>query len=359
MIALLQPGVRDDEIAVIEDVVRDQSVDEAAYVLDELGRLGVELLHGALEPVAERDAPPAEGAVELGLVVAGDAERVAGADHAHDEPQHAGGVGAAIDQVADEHRTSAVGVAGIDGAPGVIAYEVVAQLGEQLLELEPAAVHVADDVERTVLVAEVVHQLLAHERRGLDLLDRPEDVDGAEPLTLEALERAPELVVLPLDDVGAEVPVGACGVALDADAGRQVQHHGDRQDVVRLGERDEALAGAGLHVRRVDDRQPAQLEPLADDELQDLERVLGRGLVVLVVGDQPAAEVARDDLGRLEVLGGERRLARAAHSDQDDERGLRYAQCRHEASSVRVKSASCVAGPTSSSTGPTGRCSMV
>ncbi len=103
-----------------------------------------------------------------------------------------GGVGAAIDQVADEHRPSAVRVAGVDGAPGVIAYEVVAQLGEQLLELEPAAVHVADDVERTVLVAEVVHQLLAHERRGLDLLYGFEDVDGAETFTLETLERAPE-----------------------------------------------------------------------------------------------------------------------------------------------------------------------
>ena len=77
------------------------------------------------------------------------------------------------------------------GRPASSRTSVVAQLGEQLLELDQAAVHVADDVERAVLVAEVVISFSRTNDARLDLLDRAEDVDGAEPLTLEALERAP------------------------------------------------------------------------------------------------------------------------------------------------------------------------
>ena len=58
---------------------------------------------------------------QLVLVVAGDAQRVPGADHAHHQPQHAGRVGAAVDQVADEDRAAAVGVAGVDRPARAVA----------------------------------------------------------------------------------------------------------------------------------------------------------------------------------------------------------------------------------------------
>ena len=64
MVVLLQPGVRDDEIAVVEDVVRDESVARMrGRRLDELGRPRRQLVDGALEPVGDGDVPSAEGAV--------------------------------------------------------------------------------------------------------------------------------------------------------------------------------------------------------------------------------------------------------------------------------------------------------
>ena len=82
----------------------------------------------------------------------------------------------------------------------------------------------------------------------------------------------------------------------------QVEHDRDRQHVVLAGQRDQRLAGLGLHVGGVDDGQPPARQPLAGDEVQHLERVVGRGLVVLVVGDQAAAEVGREHLGRRKCL---------------------------------------------------------
>jgi len=77
------------------------------------------------------------------------------------------------------------------------------------------------------------------------------------------------------------------------------------------GQFDERPARLRLHARRVDHRQPARGEPLARDVVQHVERVRSGGLVVLVVRDEPAAEVRGDDLGRLEMPGGERRLPRS------------------------------------------------
>ena len=62
-----------------------------------------------------------------------------------------------------------------------------------------------------------------------------------------------------------------------------------------------------------------QGQPLAGDEVQNLERLVGHRLVVLVVADHPPAGIGRKHLGRQEVLAGERALARAAGADEDDE----------------------------------------
>jgi hypothetical protein len=90
--------------------------------------------------------------------------------------------------------------------------------------------------------------------------------------------------------------------------------------VVLARQRHERPAGRGLHVGRIDHGHPSRHEALARDEVQDLEGVVGRRLVVLVVGDQATADVGRHDLGRLEVAGRERRLARARRADERDER---------------------------------------
>jgi hypothetical protein len=56
--------------------------------------------------------------------------------------------------------------------------------------------------------------------------------------------------------------------------------------------------------------------------VQHVEGVAGRGLVVLVVGDQAAEVVGGEDLGRQEVAPGECRLAGSGDADERDEREL-------------------------------------
>jgi hypothetical protein len=241
-------------------------------------------------------------------------------------------------------------VRGVHRPAGVVPVQLVAELAEQGLQLRPAAVDVADDVERTGDVAVVVEQALAHDLRLGDVLLGAQDVHLAEPLLAEVPEPAAQLVALAADHLRPEVAVRADGVALDAEALGHVEDDRDRQDVVRAGQGDEVAARLGLHVRGVDDREAAGVQALAGDVVQDVEGGRRGGLVVLVVGDEPAAEVAGDRLEGAEVRLSERRLARAAGADEDDERQLR----NREPHATLRKTASWVGGPTSGSSSPTG-----
>ena len=131
---------------------------------------------------------------------------------------------------------------------------------------------------------------------------------------------------------------------------------------------DERLARLGLHVRRVDDDEAAELQPLRGDEVQRLERGRRDGLIVLVVGHEPAEVVGRQHFRRLEVPARERGLAAARRADEHDERELGDGHL-HDATSAesqfghvivdrpasrRVNTHICVGAPTSASSGPTG-----
>ena len=287
-------------------------------------------------------------------MIARDAEGVAGRDHAHDEAQHARCVRPAVDEVADEDRPP-IRVMGAGGPAPVVAGDRVAELAEQRLQLDAAAVDVADDIERAVLVAQVVVQRRPGDPDAGDLVDPAQRVHGAEALTLQPLEPTAQLVALSAHDRRTEVALGAGGVALQADVLRDVQDDRHRQHVVRPGHGDELLAGLGLDVRRVDDGEAAPGQPDADDVVQQVERGRCRGLVVLVVGHEAAAEVRGDDLGRPEVGAAERRLARSAHPDEDDEAELRDGEFpRHARAPIRSKTAIWVGGPTSGSSVPIG-----
>ena len=312
----------------------------------------VELLHRGVQAVAARDVLAAQRLEQLGLVVAGHAERGPGRDHAHDQAQHARRVRAPVDQVADEHGPP-VRMAGAGGAAGRVAVDLVAELGEQLLEFGPAAVHVTDDVERPGLVPQVAVQPGAGDRGRRDLLGGVQHVHGAEPFAGQPAQPAAELAALAAEHVRAEVPVRAAGVPLRAELLRQVEHDRGRQHVVLAGQHDQLAAGFGLHVGGVDDGEPAGRQTLSGDELEHLERGLRGGLVVLVVGDQAAAEVRGDHLGGLEVRPGEGRLARAGHADQHDQAQLGEAQVH--GSALLEKTASWVGGPSRGSSEPTGR----
>ena len=97
----------------------DQAVHEPLGLGPELGGLGRELGERFGQAVRDLHVATAQGADELVLVVACHAERVARADHAHDQPEHARRVGSAVDQVADEDR-AAVRVAGAGRAAELV-----------------------------------------------------------------------------------------------------------------------------------------------------------------------------------------------------------------------------------------------
>ena len=125
-----------------------------------------------------------------------------------------------------------------------------------------------------------------------------------------------------------------------------------------LGQPDDLGAGRAADVGGVHDGEPAAREPLADDVAEHVEGVLAGGLVVLVVGDQAAAEVRRHDLEAAEVARRERRLAGARDANERHEAEFGDVQFGHGVS-VRVKIAAWVGVPSRGSASPTPRSSTL
>src|SRR5262249_44567664 len=150
-----------------------------------------------------------------------------------------------------------------------------------------------------------------HDRRGVDVIRRLEDVHRTESFALQAAQAAAKHVALAPDDVRPEVPVRTCRIPLETHAFGDVEDDRDGEDIVLFGKRHKLFSYLRRHVRRVDDGEPAGGEALSGDVVQYVECITGRRLVVLVVGDEAAAEVAADHLSRYEVACGEGRLAGA------------------------------------------------
>jgi hypothetical protein len=107
VVGLLQTGVSNHQLAVVQHDMADEVVAEMLDLRTEGLVLTAELLEGLRESVGDLDVGAAECSYELVLVVAGDAERVTRCGHAHHETKHARGVRAAVDEVADEHGLAA------------------------------------------------------------------------------------------------------------------------------------------------------------------------------------------------------------------------------------------------------------
>jgi hypothetical protein len=94
--------VGDDETPAIEQVVADQVVNKGCDLFTELLGLSVELREGFGKAVGDLDVLATEGAEELDVVVAGDAECFALGDEFHHEAEDGGSLEATVDEVADE-----------------------------------------------------------------------------------------------------------------------------------------------------------------------------------------------------------------------------------------------------------------
>ena len=296
---LPEPGVRDHQPPRVEHVVADQAVEEGDHLAGELVARGGELRQRLGQPVAHLDVAAAQRAQQLGLVVARHAQGGPRGHHLHHRAQHAGRVGAAVGQVAEEHRGPSRRVA---AHPAGV--RPVAELVQQRVQLRQAAVHVADDVERPVQARLVAPGRLAHDLRAVHLGHPAELEHPAESFPLQPAHRPGQRRVLAPDHPRAERPVRARRVPLDTDLLGHVEDDRHRQHVVLPGQGQQRPAGVRLHVGRVDHGELAELEPLGGDRVQRLERRRGDRLVVLVVPDQAAERVRGEHLGRPETTAG-------------------------------------------------------
>src|SRR6266487_4522605 len=158
------------------------------------------------------------------IVVARHTEGRACSHHAHHQAQHPGRVGSTIHEIPQENGLAAFGVAyrvaatlrGIWRRDGLIA-----QVLQERPQFITTAVHIADDVERSVLVLAVAPDWLALHHRGLDLFWRGQDKDMAKAFTLETAQRAPQLLALVADDVCSKGALRTLAVALLTELLRQ------------------------------------------------------------------------------------------------------------------------------------------
>ena len=141
----------------------------------------------------------------------------------------------------------------------------------------------------------------------------------AEAFLAQCLERAPQVIDLPPNDMGAEFPVATVRVAVVAKPLRQVEDGGDWQHIMGLGQRHQRLPRLRLDVRRVNHRQLPRFQPFAGNKIQSLERIRRSCLVVFIIADESAAKVRRENLRCGEVLTRKGALARPGGADKDDE----------------------------------------
>ena len=175
-------------------------------------------------------------------------------------------------------------------------------------------------------------------RRGPDRVRRQQHVPT---LGLDARAFLGQGPHLPGDDALRDRLVAAPVAALPFGR-RHLEHDAGRRQAVAAGEREPPDAPLGVEPERVDHGGEPAPEPLGDDPLQQVERIVGGREVVDPVADERAQGVARHDLAGREVRGRPRRLARARRSHQhhqarrgqDDLGGLAHTSCRRR---IRVR----------------------
>ena len=346
---LLHAGVGRDQPAAVQLVVTGQALDERLHPVPERLRLLLQLVQRAVKPVGALHVASGEGPRELVVVVAGERQRIAVLGGVHDEPERLHALRSPVDEVPQEDRAAAVGVLQREspvGAGLVVPVDPVAELLEKLPQLVEAAVHVADDVERSVEGAAVAGERLPLEGGLPQLLRGCEPVPAAHALPAQALDGTPDRPAMPLDDV-AGPGVGPLLVLLEAGALARVGDDRRQGRVAVPREVDELAPFFGNQIRRVDHGGELPAEAPPRDLAHHRERVRARLLAPVVVGDDAPVVVGREDLGGPEVLPDERRLPRAGGADHQDQPPVGDGQPH------RSKTPVCVGWPLASSASPT------
>jgi acetylornithine deacetylase/succinyl-diaminopimelate desuccinylase-like protein len=93
------------------------------------------------------------------------------------------------------------------------------------------------------------------------------------------------------DYVWAEVSIRTVSIALLAQLLREIEDECHWKNMKLARQFNQRLARIRLNICGVNCREFPQSEPLPGDEMKDFERIASHRLVVLVVGNEAAAEV--------------------------------------------------------------------
>src|SRR6266567_2929045 len=161
--------------------------------------------------------------------------------------------------------------------------------------------HVANNIERSVLVLQVVPQRLPLDDRAFDFLERFEHENMAKALPLKTAQGPMQLLGLLPNDMRTKVAVRPPLVPVVSDPLRQVQDNGHGQTMKLACDFHKWLARLRLDIRCIRNCQSSRREPLAGDKMEQIKSVLRRRLAILVIGHQPAAIIRRENLRWLEM----------------------------------------------------------
>jgi hypothetical protein len=260
--------MRHHQLASIEPQMAHQAVDEGHHEATERGRLALHLLCARRQAVGELDVAPMQPAQELGVMIAQDAEGDARRHHRVHDLEHVRRPRPTVHEIAEKDRATPLwgndhACASFAGRPG----DQVAQLREERLQLVGAAVHVADDVERAILVPHIGPQALARDLDAVDRLDRAQLVHVAETLLVDAADVAPQARHVVAHHVRAVLAVGPPRIAFAADVLAWIEHDGDGQRVVFLGDAHELCPVLLAHIGGVNHDDLAPLEAGFGDDV--------------------------------------------------------------------------------------------
>ena len=134
--------------------------------------------------------------------------------------------------------------------------------------------------------------------------------DMAKPFSLQTAQRAPQLLRLVPNHMRPELPIRpssgcAPGRAVPANPARSPRAAHETPGPARP-------AACALPAARWSHRRPSDdpLPVVSRDEVQHLKGIVGRALIVLVVGNQARGRSRTKNLGRLEVLLGQKWICR-------------------------------------------------
>src|SRR6266496_1216136 len=138
------------------------------------------------------------------------------------------------------------------------------------MKLIKAAVNITDDVERPMLMLQIVPERLPFDEYIINLFRRREFEDVPKAFALQVANRSAQLLALLPDHVRSKIAISAALVSILAKSLREIEYNGDWYYVILTSQSDQRLTRLDLNVGRVNYGELAGLEPFGGDKVQDL-----------------------------------------------------------------------------------------